>query len=195
MRALVLSGEADNALVVDTAERIRQVARRSADIVRQFRALGAPPIEKTSPVDLRELLTAAVADLRERATQEGVSVKVEVAGDLPPLIDLDRERMLFVFSSLLANSMDAIRERPNGARTIDIVARRHGGSEVEITVVDSGPGIPADRVERIFQPFRTEKAKGMGLALAICRSIVESDSGTIWVESADRGIFHIRLPL
>jgi C4-dicarboxylate-specific signal transduction histidine kinase len=194
MRAMVRSGDADNALVVDTAERIRQVADRSAGIVRQFRALGEPSIGKARPVDLGKLLAAAVAEAGERATQEGVAIHVSVAGDLP-VVNLDRERMLFVFGSLLANSMDAVRERPNGERRVDIAARRRGGGEVEITVVDSGPGIAADRVERIFQPFQTDKARAMGLALAVSRSIVESHSGSIWVESAERGIFHVRVPL
>jgi two-component system, LuxR family, sensor kinase FixL len=193
MRAMVQSGDADSALVVDTAERIRQVATRSAGIVRQFRALGAPSIGKAEPVDLGRLIAAAVAELGERAAQEGVAVRVDVAGDVPP-VRLDRERMLFVFCSLLANSMDAMRDR-SGERRIEIAARRHGSAEVEIVVVDSGPGIPVHRVERIFQPFETDKVKAMGLALAVSRSIVESHCGSIWVESAGRGIFHIRLPL
>jgi len=194
MRAMVQSGDADGALIVDTAERIRQVADRSADIVRQFRALGAPSIGKAQPVDLAGLAAAAAAQLGERARLEGVSIRIDVARDIPD-VNLDRERMLFVFVSLLANSMDAMRDRPNVDRRIDIVAHRRGGAEVEITVVDTGPGIPAARVERIFQPFQTDKAKAMGLALAVSRSIVESHSGSIWVESAERGIFHVRLPL
>ena len=193
MRAMVQSGDADNALVVDTAERIRQVASRSAGIVRRFRAFGAPSIGKAEPVDLGGLLAQAVAELGARAAQEGVSIKVDVAGDVPP-VKLDRERMLFVFCSLLGNSMDAMRDGA-GERKVDIAARRRPGAEIEITVVDSGPGIPAHRAERIFQPFETDKAKAMGLALAVSRSIVESHSGSIWVESAGRGIFHIRLPL
>ena len=193
MRAMVQSGDADNALVVDTAERIRQVASRSAGIVRQFRAFGAPSIGKAVPVDLRALLAAAVAELGERGAQENVSIKVDVAADVPP-VRLDRDRMLFVFCSLLANSMDAMRDRSDG-RNIDVSARRMSGAEVEVTVVDSGPGIPADRVERIFQPFESDKAKAMGLALAVSRSIVESHSGSIWAQSAERGMFRIRLPL
>ena len=193
MRAMVQSGDTDNALVVDTAERIRQVASRSADIVRRFRAFGAPSVGKAEPADLGALLGAAANELGERASHEGVSVSIDVASDVPP-VKLDRERMLFVFSRLLANSMDAMREC-SGDRKVAITARRHGSAEVEITVVDSGPGIPAHRVERIFLPFETDKAKAMGLALAISRSIVESHSGSIWVESAERGIFHVRLPL
>ena len=193
MRAMVLAGDADNALVVDTAERIRQVASRSADIVRQFRALGPPSIGKALPVEVDALLSAAVAELEGRATQEGVSIQTDVASDMP-LVHVDRERMHFVFCSLIANAMDAMRERSNGVRRIDITARRRGSSEVEITVVDTGPGIRAERVEHIFQPFETDKAKAMGLALAVSRSIVESHSGSIWVESANRGIFHVRLP-
>ena len=65
-----------------------------------------------------------------------------------------------------------LRDRSNGDRRVEIVARRRGGSEVQITVEDTGPGISADRVERIFQPFETDKAtKAMGLALAVCRSL------------------------
>ena len=194
MRAMVRSGDADNALVIDTAERIRQVADRSADIVRQFRALGAPSIGKAQAVDLGSLAAAAAAQLGERANQEGVSIRIDVAPDIPP-VNLDRDRMLFVFVSLLANSLDAMRERSSGERRVDIVARRCGAGEVEIAVVDTGPGIPAGRVERIFHPFETDKAKAMGLALAVSRSIVESHCGSIWVESAERGIFRMRLPL
>ena len=193
MRAMVRSGDADNALVVDTAERIRQVATRSADIVRRFRALGPPSIGNAVPVKIDELLASAAAEHSERAAQDGVTVRLDVATDVPSL-RLDRERVLFVFSSLLANAMDAMRERCDGARTVEVVAQRRGG-DVAVTFTDSGPGIAADRVERIFQPFQTDKAKAMGLALAVSRSIVESHSGSIWAESGERGIIHVRLPL
>lgn len=194
IRVLAKSGEADSAMLAETAERIRRVATRSADIVERFRNLGAPTVDRPNPLDLQECIAAAVGEVRERAEQRGIIVHVDVSKNVPR-VRLDRERIRFVVLNLLSNAIDAIGDRSNRAGRIELRVRRNGHAEIEMVVEDSGPGIPKDMVERIFEPFYTGKAKGMGLGLAVSRSIVESHAGRMWAEASDHGIFHIRLPL
>jgi two-component system sensor kinase FixL len=183
---------ANASTLADTAERIRRVATRSADIVQKFRSMAAQSLDRMRATDLREVVAAAIAELRETQERANATIDLQAPPDLP-LVDMDRERMQFVFRNLLANALDAVQSRPEGERAIRVSVVRHGRSEVEVTVVDSGSGIDASMAERIFEPFHTGKAKGMGLGLAVCRSIVESHEGRIWAEPGSSGRIRVRL--
>lgn len=191
---LAHSDAPDKTVLAEASERIRRVATRSAEIVRRFRSIGAPKAERSDPVNLVEVLDEVVAVLRERAAREGIAIEKHVSGPLPT-VRLDRERMRFVLQNLLANAMDAVQDQTADARRIGLSVRMQGRDKVEVVVVDSGSGVPFNMVDKIFEPFFTSKAKGMGLGLAISRSIVESHGGRIWAEPADRGIFHVILPI
>jgi signal transduction histidine kinase len=101
-----------------------------------------------------------------------------------------------VFLNLIANAIDAMRDDEDHARHLRVRAGAGEGNSVSIAVEDSGPGIAAGDRERIFDAFFTTKASGMGLGLAICRSIVEAHGGRLAVAAATpRGtIFEITLP-
>jgi signal transduction histidine kinase len=142
------------------------------------------PIENC---DLRKILDAACEDAA--ADQRGV----EIVLNIPVRMELRaaRTRMERVFINLIANALEAM---PRGGK-IRISARESGGCAL-IEVEDSGPGIPAEIYDRLFNPFvSVGKKNGLGLGLALSRHTVRDHGGDMWIEPADGARFVIRLPL
>jgi signal transduction histidine kinase len=108
----------------------------------------------------------------------------------------DRIQLQQVILNLIWNAMDALSGKPAGQRRITGKIRQTEDS-AEVSVSDSGPGIPSDRLEQIFEPFFTTKNQGMGMGLSIVRSIVEAHGGRIWAENRINGgaVFRVSLPL
>ena len=131
------------------------------------------------PTDLRALLADAAASYRTQAEQAGISMTVAAPDDLP-ILDLDPARIREVISNLLTN---AVRHTPRDGR-VELSAAL-AGDQVEVTVHDSGSGIPADQLERIFDRFyRSPDSPGSGLGLPIAKSLVEAHGGTLTAESS-----------
>ncbi|HZP40839.1 MAG TPA: HAMP domain-containing sensor histidine kinase [Candidatus Binatia bacterium] len=145
-----------------------------------------------APVNVAHVVDAALTELRAKLDAAKVSVaRNYIAG---PTIVADREKLRRVFANILDNAIDAFAGR-DGEHRIDVfVENGKGGATVRIR--DNGCGIPADRIDRIFNPFFTTKEKGTGLGMAICKKIVEAHEGTIDVVSeAGRGAeFVVSLP-
>jgi signal transduction histidine kinase len=101
-----------------------------------------------------------------------------------------------VIVNLIVNSMEAMAGMPYGRTTIG-QTRTDGGSSVLISISDSGPGIPAAKLNEIFDPFFTTKKQGMGVGLSIARTIVQAHGGRIWAENQIGGgaVFCLALPL
>lgn len=194
IRLLAASNAELGAPLVETAERIRRVARRSADTVARFRRMAPnrpPQLHRTSII---EPLRRAIDNLHERTERAGVLVELKFPDDLPA-VTVDQERIDFVFLNLIGNALDAMQAQPEAPATLRIDLKRDGRNHVLLTLRDSGPGVPLAMIENIFEPFQSGKAQGMGLGLAISRSIVESHGGRLWAEPGSGGIFHLRLPL
>jgi two-component system sensor kinase FixL len=102
-----------------------------------------------------------------------------------------------VILNLLLNACDAISAVQNGPRTLDVASDRDGQGLVVVTVRDSGVGVSESELTRIFEPFVTTKSQGLGMGLAISRSIVEAHKGRIWASrNEDQGLtIHIELPI
>ena len=142
------------------------------------------------------LIEDAVRTMRAQLDARGQKLALEIAPDLPQ-IEADRDRIRQVLVNLLTNANEYC---PQGAN-IGVKARR-AGAEVEIDVIDDGPGIPAEQLEHIFERFsrgdagETQRVGGTGLGLAISKSLIELHGGTIGAESTpgEGSIFRIRLP-
>src|SRR5262249_5674786 len=102
-----------------------------------------------------------------------------------------------VLLNLAANGMDAMTDSGNGARRMLIETALTGPREVEVSVADSGTGIPGDKLKTVFDTFYTTKQQGTGLGLSIARTIVETYGGKIWAENRGGGgaVFRFTLPL
>jgi C4-dicarboxylate-specific signal transduction histidine kinase len=115
-----------------------------------------------------------------------------------PTVLADRVQMQQVVLNLLMNACEAMVATPLARRQAQVTTRYLAHSEaVEITVQDNGTGIAPGDTDRIFQPFVTTKTHGLGLGLAICRSVAEAHHGVLWAENAPEGgaIFHIKIPI
>jgi len=123
-----------------------------------------------------------------------VTVSTDLAEGLPA-VSGDRIQLQQVLLNLVINGCDAMDGRDVDRRLV-VQSRTAANGSVEVSVADRGVGIPLADIERIFEPFMTTKSQGMGLGLAICRSIVEAHGGLLWAtNNPDRGAtLHCRLP-
>jgi signal transduction histidine kinase len=165
--------------------------RRLNALVEEFLSLARPPVLRPEPVRLGDVLEEVVGLIEPEARQTGVRIERVVPGDLPPLV-ADRDRLKQVVLNLARNALEAM---PDGG-TCRLEAGR-APHALTLTVADSGPGIPPEARDRIFEPYYTTKVKGLGLGLPIARQIVEAHGGAITVEPAASGgtRFRIILPL
>jgi two-component system, LuxR family, sensor kinase FixL len=184
-------------------DQIKQAALRTGQIVRRMRNFvrpnSGPPVE----VELN-LLVREVAELcRFEAERAGVRVTLELrATDVR--IHVDPIQIQQVLVNLVQNAISAMHDCPRDDRRLVIrtcafdaqsSAGPEHGDQVQIDVIDSGPGIPSDSESELFKPFHTTKADGLGIGLAICRSIVERHGGTIWAAAPEYGaMFSFSLP-
>ena len=146
------------------------------------------PLEANDAV--REVLELASVELRARRVASATSL----ACDLPKVLG-DRIQVQQVLMNVILNACDAMSQVAHGQRRLT-VNTSFGGTEIHILVRDTGPGIPEDSLERIFEPFVTTKQGGLGLGLAICRSIVRAHGGEIRASNNGNGgsTFQISLP-
>ena len=167
----------------DFLKRISEEAQRIDRIVRGLLDLARPAAPVAGEVDVAVPIDAAVRLARVQSRFRGVEVEVASPPDLPPVLG-DEARLAQVFLNLLLNAADAMA----GAGRISVAARARGGW-VEVEVRDSGPGIPAADLARVFEPFFSTKAagEGTGLGLAISQGIVESLGGELTAANAEGG--------
>ena len=142
------------------------------------------------------LVSEVAALVRVDAASRQVKLDLVVPHDLPPVRG-DRVHLQQVLLNLILNGMDALDEARPEDRRVGVTARLNGAQTVEIVVSDAGPGIPADMLDQIFNPFFTTKSHGMGMGLAISRTIIEAHDGQLWAENASTGgaAFLFTLPI
>ncbi|HET9067477.1 MAG TPA: PAS domain-containing protein [Amaricoccus sp.] len=162
-----------------TAERIVRDANSAAEVVSRVRALFRRAPEAHAPAALGAVIAEARELTAETAARAGVRLEVEADAALPD-IPLDRVQIQQVLVNLIRNAFEAM-EGTAGERRLRIRARVVDGA-MRVEVRDSGPGIAEP--DRVFQPFFTTRVQGMGMGLAICRSIVEAHGGRLWAEAA-----------
>jgi len=160
-----------------TTNRIIEDGTRAGAVLSRLRALFKKEQPAKGWVDLRDLIHEMTVFLREEALRRRVPVHVEVTPGLPK-VWADRVQLQQVILNLMTNAMDAMNEL-SGTAEMKIVARRED-SAVHVRVEDCGAGIDPESVDKIFNPFFTTKPHGVGLGLAISRSIIEAHGGRIW---------------
>ena len=170
--------------------------RRAHDIIRNVRNTikkGDPTLRR---IDLNELVTKVAHIVRPDAVAYSCEVETSLAKDLP-LIEGDPVQIQQVLVNLVSNALDAMRQTPPDRRKVEISTAGNGDNEVRLSVRDHGTGIRTEVHERLFDRFFTTKEQGLGMGLAIVRSIVESHGGDIQAENvADGGArFYFTLPV
>lgn len=156
-------------------------ARRASEIVKRVRAFLAKRSTPREPLTVTTLIDDAVRLVQHELNRESVVLRVAVAPGLPP-VEGDAVQLQQVLVNLLINACQAMSAQP-GERRLRVVASRGNAGEVSISVTDNGPGIAAEHLDTLFQPFFTTKPHGMGMGLAICRSTAEAHGGRLTVDS------------
>jgi signal transduction histidine kinase/HAMP domain-containing protein len=175
------------------ASRTVKDATRAAEIIRRIRFLFQKGTEHREPVDVNEVIREMIVLLRDEADRYSVSVRTDLAPDLPQVM-ADPVQLQQVLMNLMLNGIEAIRKTGAGGE-LTVKSECADGTNLAVSVSDSGVGL-ASQAERIFDPFYTTKADGIGLGLPISRSIIESYGGRLWV-SANSGpgaTLHFTLP-
>ena len=145
-------------------------------------------------VDVRALAGDALRVLEPEARMHGVTVRVEDGEVLPP-VQGNAIQIEQVLVNLMLNGVQAVATDDCAHREV-VVAATRSGNTIEVEVSDSGRGIAADMTDRLFSPFATTKARGLGLGLAISRTIVENHGGRLWATNLKAGAtFRFSLPL
>jgi PAS domain S-box-containing protein len=175
--------------------RIVQAGMRAREVVDRIQSLfrKAPP--RKDSLDMNEVVREVIALGHGEAVKNGVSVQTHLAENLP-LVQGDRVQLQQVVLNLMVNAIQAMGAAADGTRKLRIATALAEPHSVLVAVQDSGPGMTSANVERAFDPFYTTKPGGLGMGLAICRSIVEVHGGRIWaVANAPLGAaFNFTLP-
>jgi two-component system sensor histidine kinase HydH len=158
-------------------------------VVGQLLELSRPVAVSPKPLPVRSVIEGAVAVVRPRAAEAGVQLEVGLPEDPTP-VPMDPERMHQVLLNLLINAIEAMTA---GGRLQVFVKTVENG--VEIQVGDTGPGIAAEDLDHVFDPYFTTKSTGTGLGLAIVHNIVEAHGGTVTIASRPGGGTAVRLRL
>jgi len=159
---------------------------RAGEMLERMRALIKRRGIEMQPLAVDEVVRDVISLVHTEAADKDVAVECILHPKLP-LVSGDRVHISQVLLNLLINAMQALRACPTGAKRIVIEARAMPAGTVEMTVLDSGPGIPDEYIERVFDPFFTTKSAGMGMGLAVSRTIIEAHGGRIWAERSAAG--------
>lgn len=187
-------GDGHGDMVRDAAMKISDQADRAGQIIRRLRGFVAKRESEQEPQDLNQTIDESLALGLVGSSYGNLQVKTNLAPDLP-LVRIDRVQIQQVMINLLRNAVDAMENSPR--RELRVATARDGETFVQVSVADTGAGLAPEVLATLFQPFITTKGKGLGIGLSICRSIVESHGGKLWVDPNDGGgaVFRFRLPV
>ena len=153
-------------------------ARRAADIIRRIRAMAIRAEPERVKVALNDVVGDVLMFLRWEMQRHGVSVTLDLGPALPAVM-ADRVQLQQVLANLCINAVQAMALSERPMRRLSVRTFLADGNTIGADVEDTGPGIPLSHLERLFQSFSSSKQGGMGIGLAICRSIIEGHGGTI----------------
>ncbi len=168
----------------ETARRTIRDGNRASDVVTRLRALFARKVSAIESVDLNEAAREVIALSRDELNRAAVVLQPDLADGLPP-VSGDRVQLQQVVLNLLLNASDAVSGIEDRPRQVIVTTERDDDSCVRLSVRDSGVGLEPGGADKLFEAFYTTKSNGMGIGLAVSRSIIESHRGRLWAVSND----------
>jgi two-component system sensor kinase FixL len=166
--------------------KVAEQATRAGNIIRRLRAFLEKRGPNLVPEDIARTVDEAIRLGQINAAERGIKLKVGIEPGLPP-VRIDRIQIQQVLINLMKNAAEAMEMENLPRRELSVTISRSKPEQVEVAVADTGPGISKDMGDKLFQPFVTTKAHGMGMGLSICRGIVESHGGKLTLESNPGG--------
>jgi signal transduction histidine kinase len=193
---LILKSPAPDLLELkDILADIRRDDLRANEVIQRLRSLLKRAPFEIKTVDLNNLMREVFGFLAVQAAIRKVTLNFQPAsGELQ--VRGDPVQLQQVMLNLIVNSMEAMSAMPNG-RSVIGRTELNGGSSAIVSIADTGPGIPPEKLAEVFDPFFTTKTQGMGVGLSIARTIVQAHRGKIWVENQSEGgaTFRFSVPL
>jgi len=169
--------EPDLAQARAAATRILNDGKLAGEIIRRIRSQFKKSTSKWELVDVNEVIREMTALLHSEAMRYNISVRTELAADLPQVMG-DRVQLPQVTMNLIINSIDAMKG-VDGTRELTVKSQRTENEQLQVSVGDTGIGLPPQQAEQIFDAFFTTKTHGTGMGLRISRSIIESHGGPL----------------
>ena len=176
-------------------DRIVSDGKRASDVIDRIRGLIRKSPSRNDRLEINGAVREVIELARGEVVKTGVSVQMHLADGLP-LIEGDRVQLQQVVLNLIINAVEAMSGVSKGARELLISTEKAEAGGVLVAVRDSGPGLDLKSADRLFEAFYTTKPGGMGMGLAICRSIIEGHGGRLWASADDPpgAVFQFTLP-
>lgn len=166
-----------------TVTSILEASARATGVIKRIRALARRSDPLYAALDLKSVAEESVDLVRRELNNHHVALMLGLTPDLPPVYG-DRVQLQQVFINLLMNAIQAMAACQPGQAVLTVQTQRNADGALQVSVSDSGPGIPPADVPRLFEAFYSTKEDGMGMGLPICRSIIENHGGRIWAKPA-----------
>jgi PAS domain S-box-containing protein len=179
----------------EAAKRIVRDGKRAGEIIARIRAMTKKASTPNEKLFLNETIQDVLALVGDEVKRKGVILRPQFADDLLPVAG-DRVQLQQVLMNLVLNGIEAMSSVADRPRDLVITTRNVEPDQVQVTVEDAGTGLDPTAMDKIFDPFYTTKASGMGMGLSICRSILQAHGGRLWA-TAKNGpgtVFHFTLP-
>lgn len=185
----------DRAELQDSLEDIIRSDERASEVIQRIRQAMRRNEAQQQALDLNGVVSDALSLSASELAARSVAVTTHLAPGLPAVLG-DRVELQQVLLNLILNACEAMSGTPDYRRALSVRTELAPGDGVQVSVTDVGPGVPAGSADRIFDPFFTSKEQGLGLGLAICRSIITEHQGRIWADgnSGAGATFIFRLP-
>jgi signal transduction histidine kinase len=195
VRRLLRAHEQDKELVV-ALEQIGEETNRAAEIIRRVRGFVQKRKPQVSKVFVNDLVREVILLSKVEIEQHRAKAVLALAEGLATVTG-DPIQIQQVLMNLVRNALEAMEQTPADNRLLDIKTMRHGDVAVEVEVCDRGKGIDTGDLDKVFEPFFTTKPEGMGMGLAISRSIIQTYEGRLWVSANQHQgcTFHFTLPV
>lgn len=177
----IVAASQDNERLLHGIRLARRQTERAAEIIGSIREFVRSREPHRQNLDVPKLIQGVTELLRLEAEQHQVSIRNSLPGGLPPVF-ADRVMIEQVLLNLIKNAIEAMRDTPPARRLIQVSARVDYDGMIELRVADQGCGIDEDGMRRLFTPMFTTKPDGLGIGLAICRSIIEYHEGRLFAE-------------
>ncbi len=179
---LLQSGRGTVDELITAMERVVEQGHRAGDIIRHFRDMTRKTTPHRVTVNVNTLIQEAVGFLAAEARQQEVKLRMDLAESLPD-IEVDPVQIQQVLVNLICNALEAVSDVEVGIRELGIHTTLGESNDIAVSVWDTGPGISAEIQNELFRPFLTTKPHGMGLGLALSKSIIEAHGGLLWITS------------
>jgi signal transduction histidine kinase len=194
-RRLLQGADPDLAEIRSALDDIVADGNRAGEVIRRMRALFRNEVTERRPLDVNALITGVATLVKGEVERHGIVLDFDLEPSLPP-VSGDAIQIQQVILNLLVNACEALGAAHDGQRELTITTARPEPGRVHISVRDTGIGLKDEDTEQVFAPFVSSKPSGLGMGLAISRSIVEAHGGRIWATvNPDQGLtLHVELP-